>query len=53
MRLRCQFGPGPWRKLKGVARVRLASGNVRIAEVHWHEAHGIRRRKMKVKKFVH
>jgi hypothetical protein len=52
MRLRRQFGSGRWRKLKGVARVRLASGNVRTAEVHWYEAHGIGRKKMKIKRFL-
>ena len=52
MRLRRQFGPGRWRKLKGVARVRLASGNIRTAEVHWYEAHGIGRKKMKIKRFL-
>ena len=52
MRLRRQFGVGRWRKLKGVVRVRLASGTVRLAEVHWYEAHGIGRRKMKVKRFL-
>ena len=52
MRLRRQFGPGRWRKLKGVARVRLAKGTVRVAEVHWYEAHGIGRRKMKIKRFL-
>ena len=52
MRLRRQFGSGRWRKLKGVARVRLASGNIRTAEVHWYEAHGIGRKKMKIKRFL-
>ena len=52
MRLRKQFGPGRWRKLKGVADVRLANGNVRKVEVHWYEAHGIGRRKMKIKRFL-
>ena len=52
MRLRRQFGPGRWRKLKGVALVRLASGRVRRAELHWYEAHGIGRKKMKIKRFV-
>ncbi len=41
MRLRKHYGFGRWRKLKGVARVRLASGSVRSAEVHWYETHGI------------
>ena len=52
MRLRSEFGAGRWRKLKGVARVRLANGNVRRAEVHWYEAHGVGRKKMKLKRFL-
>ncbi len=52
MRLRRQFGPGRWRKLKGTASVRLHSGNVRIAELHWYEAHGIGKKKMKIKRFL-
>jgi hypothetical protein len=52
MRLRRQFGLGRWRKLKGVARVRLVNGNVRTAEVHWYEAHEIGRKKMKIKEFL-
>jgi hypothetical protein len=51
-RLRRQYGPGRWRKRKGVAEVRLSSGNVRRAEIHWYEAHGIGRVKMKIKRFV-
>ena len=30
-RLRKQYGRGRWRKLKGVARVRLKSGRIRLA----------------------
>ena len=52
MRLRRQYGHGRWRKLKGVASVRLSGGNIRIAEVHWYEAHGIGRKKMKIKRFL-
>lgn len=52
MRLRAQYGSGRWRKLKGTASVRLASGKVRCAEVHWYEAHGVGRRKMKIKRFL-
>ncbi|WP_428381143.1 hypothetical protein [Nevskia ramosa] len=50
--LRKLFGEGRWRKLKGVARVRLPSGNIRSCEVHWYEAHGIGKRKLKVKRFL-
>lgn len=52
MRLRRQFGAGRWRKLKGVARVRLSKGTVKLAEVHWYEAHGIGQKKMKIKRFL-
>jgi hypothetical protein len=39
-RLRKMYGKGRWRKLKGVAHVRLRSGRMRLAELHWYEAHG-------------
>ncbi len=51
-RLQKQFGPGRWRKMKGVARVRSSAGNVRLAEIHWYEAHGIGRKKFKIKRFL-
>jgi hypothetical protein len=47
-----KFGQGRWRKLKGVARVRLRDGSIRLAEVHWFEAHGIGKRLMRVKHFL-
>ena len=49
MRLRKQYGPGRWRKLKGIANVRLQSGKTCHAEVHWYEVYGIGRKKMKIK----
>lgn len=52
MRLRKQFGSGRWRKLKGVAKVRLEDGSIRLAEVHWYQAHGIGKKKMKIKHFL-
>ena len=48
-RLRKQYGPGRWRKLKGVARVRLVDGTIRLAEIHWYEAHGIGKKEYKLK----
>ena len=51
-RLRRQHGQGRWRKLKGIATVRLVSGAVRRAEVHWYEAHGIGRVRHKIKRFL-
>jgi hypothetical protein len=51
-RLRKLYGRGRWRKRKGVARVRLADGAVRLAEVHWYEAHGIGRKELKIKRYI-
>ena len=51
-RLRRKFGRGRWRKLKGVAEVRLRSGRIRLAELHWYEAHGIGRKEMKRKRYL-
>lgn len=51
-RLRKLYGHGRWSKLKGIATVRLANGGIRIAEVHWYQAHGIGKRDMKIKYFV-
>jgi hypothetical protein len=48
-RLRRRYGRGRWRKLKGIARVRLMDGTIRTAEVHWYEAHGIGRKELKLK----
>ena len=50
--LRKRYGPGRWRKLKGVATVRLFDSTIRLAEVHWYEAHGIGKRKMRIKRFL-
>lgn len=51
-RLRRTYGKGRWRKLKGVAKVRLKSGRIRLAELHWYEAHGIGKREMKRKRYL-
>jgi hypothetical protein len=50
--LKARYGGRRWRKLKGVALVRLVNGNVRRAEIHWYEAHGIGKRKLKIKRFL-
>jgi hypothetical protein len=50
--LKARYGGRRWRKLRGVALVRLVNGNVRKAELHWYEAHGVGRRKMKIKRFL-
>lgn len=49
-RLRKRYGPGRWRKMKGIAMIRLRSGRVRTAEIHWYEAHGIGKKEFKRKR---
>jgi hypothetical protein len=48
-RLKKIYGKGRWRKLKGLAAVRLPDGTIRKAEIHWYEAHGVGRRELKLK----
>lgn len=50
--LRRAYGPGRWRKLKGIATVRLPNGTQRRVEIHWYEAHGIGRRDLKIKRYL-
>ena len=51
-RLRRIYGRGRWRKRKGAARVRLADGSIRLAELHWYEAAGIGRKEFKIKRII-
>jgi len=37
--------------MKGVADVQLLDGTIHVAEIHWYEAHGIGKRKLKLKRF--
>jgi len=46
------YGRGRWRKLKGVATVRLPNGTLRRVELHWYEAHGIGKRDFKIKEYL-
>jgi hypothetical protein len=50
--LKTRYGGRRWQKLKGVGLVQLLNGNVRRAELHWYEAHGVGMRKMKIKQFL-
>jgi hypothetical protein len=50
--LRARYGGRRRRKLKGTGLVRLPSGSVRRAEIHWNETHGVGRRKLKIKKLL-
>jgi hypothetical protein len=50
--LRKLYGPGRWRKLKGVATVKLQNGSIHLVELHWYQAHGIGKRDMKIKHYL-
>lgn len=51
-RLRRNYGKGRWRKMKGTARIRLIGGRIRLAELHWYEAHGIGKKEIKRKRYL-
>jgi hypothetical protein len=51
-RLTESYGAGRWRKLKGIATVRLRNGRVVRAELHWYEAHGIGKKDFKIKRYL-
>lgn len=51
-RLRKNYGQGRWRKLKGIALIRLQYGTECDAELHWYEARGIGKREMRVKELL-
>lgn len=50
--LQKRYGKGHWRKRKGIATTRILNGTIRLAEVHWFEAHGIGKKKMRIKYFI-
>ena len=50
--LKARYGGRRWRKLRGISTVRLANGSVRWAKVPWYEAHGVGKRKMKIKRLL-
>jgi hypothetical protein len=48
-----RYGKGRWRKLKGIATIeRISNGRIRLAEIHWYEAHGIGKRSGKIKRWL-
>lgn len=51
-KLRDVYGGGNWRKCKGEATIELPGGKIRKAELHWYEAHGIGKRRMKRKRYL-
>jgi hypothetical protein len=50
--LRKAYGRGRWRKLKGVATVRLPNGRLHVVELHWYEAHGVGKRDIRIKRYL-
>jgi hypothetical protein len=46
------YGRANWRKRKGLGTIELVTGQIRRAELHWYEAHGIGRKELKIKRFV-
>jgi hypothetical protein len=51
-RLNKAYGSERWRKLKGIATIRLTNGSIRLAELHWYEAHGIGKKEIKRKRYL-
>jgi hypothetical protein len=50
--LRKRYGGQRWRKMKGIAAVRLFDASRAMAELHWYEAHGVGRVGWKIKRFL-
>jgi hypothetical protein len=51
-RLQRLYGNGRWRKMKGIAFIKLRNGRIHKAELHWYEAHGIGRKEYKRKRYL-
>ena len=51
-RLDRKYGQANWRKMKGVAHIRLENGRVRLAELDWYETHGIGKKEIKRKRYL-
>jgi len=51
-RLNRTYGKTSWRKRKGVAKIRLADGITKLAELHWYEGHGKGRIEVKIKRYL-
>ena len=51
-RLKRFYGDGRWRKLKGVAQVKLPDRTVCKAEVHWYEMSRVGRKECKIKRIL-
>src|SRR4051795_2323939 len=46
------YGKANWRKVKGWATVAFEDGTISEAELHWFEAHGVGKRRVKIKRVL-
>jgi hypothetical protein len=46
------YGKGHWGKMKGMATIQMADGEICEAEIHWYEAHGLGRKDFKIKRVI-
>jgi hypothetical protein len=46
------YGKATWRKRKGIAKIKLSDGAIRLAELHWYEGHGKGRKEVKIKTYL-
>jgi hypothetical protein len=51
-RLNRIYGKANWRKRKGIAKIRLPDGTIKLAELHWYEGHGKGKKEIKIKKYL-
>lgn len=51
-RLKRLYDDGRWRKLKGIAKVKLPDGTICKAEVHWYEMSKVGRKECKIKRIL-
>jgi len=50
--LKSEFGGKNWKKKKGTATIELDDDAIHEAEIHWYEAHGVGKKKMKIKRLL-
>ena len=46
------YGVGNWRKMKGFTTVEYENGETWYVEIHWYEAHGIGKKRLKEKRRI-
>jgi hypothetical protein len=51
-RLNRIYGRTTWRKRKGIAKIKLVDGTVRLAELHWYEGHSKGKKQIKIKRYL-